>query len=215
MRMSNEAEEILETLWKVSQEQGRLTGFDDLRVEESDTTLSQLVRLGCVTVSDDHVSLSESGLKEAEGAVRRHRLAERLMVDVLDLRSSLVEENACLFEHLLRRDVEESICTLLGHPTCCPHGRPIPAGTCCKDKVRGGRALVATVADAKKGARGRVAYLHTDDSGRLQKLTAMGMLPGVSLEVLQRFPTFLLRVGNSEFAIDERMARGICVRLAR
>lgn len=214
MRMSNEAEEILETLWKVSQEQGRLTGLDELRVEESDATLSELVRLGCVAVSDDHVTLSETGLKEAEGAVRRHRLAERLMVDVLDLRSSLVEENACLFEHLLRRDVEESICTLLGHPTCCPHGRPIPGGACCKRKGETG-TLVATVADAKKGAKGRVAYLHTDDSGRLQKLMAMGMLPGVRLEVLQRFPSFLLRVGNSEFAIDEQMARGICVRLAR
>ena len=61
-----------------------------------------------------------------------HRLAERLFRDVLGIHDEdEIESSACKFEHILSPDVTERICTLLGHPTACPHGSPIPKGDCC------------------------------------------------------------------------------------
>ena len=124
-----------------------------------------------------------------------------------------MEETACQFEHLLREDVEESICTLLGHPRFCPHNRPIPPGRCCKESVKTLKSVVSDLADVKKGAKGKVAYLCTRDNRKLQKLMTMGVLPGVAIEVIQNFPSFVFQVGNTQIAVDKEMARDIFLRL--
>jgi hypothetical protein len=65
--------------------------------------------------------------------IRRHRLAERLFMDVLSIRDEgEIESSACKFEHILSPEVTDRICTLLGHPLACPHGSPIPQGDCCQ-----------------------------------------------------------------------------------
>jgi DtxR family Mn-dependent transcriptional regulator len=71
-------------------------------------------------------------MDRARIVIRRHRLAERLFIDVLSIRDEHeVEESACKFEHILSPEVTDSMCALLGHPTECPHGSPIPPGECC------------------------------------------------------------------------------------
>jgi DtxR family Mn-dependent transcriptional regulator len=70
--------------------------------------------------------LTRSGKPEAALAIRRHRLGERLLADVLKAEDELLEEQACRLEHALFDGLDESICTLLGHPQFCPHGKPIP-----------------------------------------------------------------------------------------
>ena len=127
MRLSERAEEILENLWVITQETNKESvSFKELKINKDAPEIEELLSSNFISVSEDGIKLEKEGLKEAEGAIRRHRLAERLMVDVLDLKKSLMEETACRFEHLLHKDVEESICTLLGHPKFCPHGKPIP-----------------------------------------------------------------------------------------
>ncbi len=89
------------------------------------------------------VALTSRGLDLAEGIIRRHRLAEQLLMDsfgMLDQRD--VEAEACKFEHILSAEATERICTFLGHPTHCPHGKAIPPGACCGVP----RPLVATSA---------------------------------------------------------------------
>ena len=154
-------------------------------------------------------------MKEAENTIRRHRLAERLMVDVFDLKKSIMEDNACRFEHLLHKDVEESICTLLGHPRFCPHGKQIPAGMCCQKSAKAVRSIVSSIVDVDKGTKGKVAYLHTKDNKKLQKLMAMGILPGVSIQVVQKFPSYVLKIGHSQIALDEEMTRDVFIRLRK
>jgi len=75
--------------------------------------------------------LTPRGRERASDLIRRHRLAELLFTDTLDLPEDRIEPNACVFEHVLSPEVTDSICKLLGHPRACPHGQPIPLGACC------------------------------------------------------------------------------------
>ncbi len=214
MGLSDKAEEILEGLWVITQEKSReRADFRDLETEKDSQEVRELRLLKYISVSDDGILLNKEGMKEAENAIRRHRLAERLMVDVLDLKKGLMEETACRFEHLLRKDVEESVCTLLGHPALCPHGKPIPRGKCCRESAKTAKSVVSSITDVKKGTKGRIAYLHTMDNKKLQKLMAMGLLPGVSIQVIQKFPAYVLKIGHSQAAMDKEIVRDIYIRL--
>jgi DtxR family transcriptional regulator, Mn-dependent transcriptional regulator len=212
--LSQKAEEILELLWVMTQEEsGQNMGLKKEEYPPDNPEIEELLRLGFVNYSGKNLVLQGEGLREAESVVRRHRLAERLMEDVLDIRGSILEENACRFEHLLREEVEENVCTLLGHPRECPHGKPIPVGPCCKKTVYEAKSVVVPLCELSHGEKGRVAYLRTGETTRLQKLLTLGVLPGVEVEMLQRFPSFVFRIGHSQMAVDREMAEGIHVRL--
>ncbi|MCU1284419.1 MAG: transporter, ATPase subunit [Acidobacteriales bacterium] len=76
---------------------------------------------------------TERGRQRATDVIRRHRLAERLFIQTFKVEDEKeVEQQACKFEHILSPEATDSICTFLGHPETCPHGSPIPRGTCCE-----------------------------------------------------------------------------------
>ena len=78
------------------------------------------------------VEFTERGRAKASDIIRRHRLAERLFTQTLEMENEAeIEQQACKFEHILSPEATEKICTLLGHPATCPHGARIPAGPCC------------------------------------------------------------------------------------
>jgi DtxR family Mn-dependent transcriptional regulator len=206
-------EEILELLWKLTQEEGLDTvTLERCGLESGDPALLELEALGLVSRRNSALVLTEKGKPRAQRTIRRHRLAERLLADVLDIQGSQAEESACRFEHLLHEGLEEKICILLGHPTHCPHGQPIPPGECCREGRSSELRLVAALAQLRPGQSGTVAYLHADDGAVIRKLMAMGIYPGSELSLLQRRPSFVFRVGHSQFAVDEVMARSIYVR---
>ena len=152
------------------------------------------------------------GRDEARMTVRRHRLAERLMMDILDIQGESGNERACEFEHLLHHGVDTKICTLLNHPTTCPHGKPIPPGTCCEQARATGEVGVVALTELKPGEPGEIAYLAASDVRKMQKLMTMGVLPGTSVTLLRTYPSYIFKVGHSEFAVDEELAREIFVR---
>ena len=91
-----------------------------------------MVEAGYSKKNGDQVSFSAAGEARVRNIIRRHRLAERLLMDTLALRDERqLEANACTFEHILSPEATERICTFLGHPASCPHGSPIPPGSCC------------------------------------------------------------------------------------
>lgn len=210
MQLTDKAEEILEKLW-VELVENENSGHPRSSITDNEG-FRALESAGCVAVVNGMVSLTGPGLSEARGCVRRHRLAERLMVDVLDLKTQLVHDTSCSFEHLLHRGLDNDICTLLGHPRTCPHGRPIPDGECCRSAREQIEKLVLPLAELECGQGARVAYLRTEDREALQKIIAMGVLPGTRIAVKQRSPTILFEAGNSQFAIDRELASNIIVR---
>lgn len=214
MTLSESAQELLEQLWIETQEEGQAGVAADAYPPESiDELLRQdLVEQGFAGQGGE-LTLTPLGLPEAAQAVRRHRLAERLLTDVLSTPEALMDEQACRFEHVLVDGVQESICTLLGHPRFCPHGKPIPLGPCCERMQESAERLIAPVCDLQPGQGGQIAYLRMDDPKRLQKLMAMGVLPGVPIRLLRRFPSYVFEAGYSQFAVDKEIAADIFVRL--
>lgn len=213
MKLSAKAEEILESLWIITVEGGEDSAhFEDLRIEPADEGLSELNRRAFVEVRGERVQLRREGRDEARMTVRRHRLAERLMMDILDIKDASANDRACEFEHLLHHGVDTKICTLLNHPTTCPHGKPIPPGICCERAREEGEVGVVALTELKAGESGEIAYLAATDVSKMQKLMSMGVLPGNVLQLIRCYPTFIFKVGHSEFAVDSELAREIFVR---
>jgi len=213
MKLSEKAEEILEALWIATEEEGETAlNLSSLQIATDDEALAELCQQAFVEVKGGRVHLRQEGRPEARMTVRRHRLAERLMMDVLDIKGDKGDDRACEFEHLLHQGVDTKICTLLNHPTTCPHGKPIPPGECCEQARRSGEVGVVALTELRPGEKGEIAYLSTADSKKMQKLMSMGVLPGNDLLLTRKFPSFIFKVGNSEFAIDEVLAREIFIR---
>jgi DtxR family Mn-dependent transcriptional regulator len=213
MSLSERAEEILETLWICIVEEKKNTL--SIGLSEREEAVAELLKGGYIEVLNGEVRLKEKGKKEGERIIRCHRLAERLLVDVLDMKKGLIHEVGCKFEHLLLREVEQNVCTLLGHPKLCPHGKPIPPGRCCEKSAKEVWRAVCLLKDLEIKDKGTIAYLATNDSGRLNRLMAMGVLPGISVTMIQKFPSYVFKIGQSQFAIDKEMAEGIYVRLEK
>jgi DtxR family Mn-dependent transcriptional regulator len=213
MKLSDKAEEILEALWITAEEQGQgYAELDEIRVAPEDPAYGELTSLAFIEVREGRVYFRPEGKEEGRRTIRRHRLAERLMMDVLNIRGETAEDKACQFEHLLNEGVDTKVCTMLNHPTTCPHGKQIPPGECCDEARRTGDLGVVPLTELKSGEEGEIAYIQTEDSKKMQKLMAMGVLPGNRIVLTQTFPSYIFRVGFSEFAIDANMAREIFIR---
>lgn len=212
--LSERAEEILEALAIQIEEQGKkpleLGAFRD------EPAVDELAHLGFIRRDADHIHLLDKGKTQAQEALRRHRLAERLLVDVLYIKEKVINEVSCKFEHLLHEGLEDNVCTILGHPKVCPHGKPIPPGECCKRQDRANIIkFICPLSDLGLKGRGKIAYLSAKDNSQIQKLISIGILPGMSVVLLQKFPSYVLQLGNSQFAIDKELASSIYVRLGK
>lgn len=221
MTLTDGAEEVLETLW-VSIEEKKQSHVDvpfikevekETHFDELVTFIDELVQKGFVNRVADQLTLTQAGIKEGKDTVRRHRLSERLFHDVLLIKGELMNEAACKMEHILHKGIDENICTLLGHPRACPHGKTIPQGPCCQENRLLSQKLVISLAEAPLNQKAQIAYLHSSETHNLQKLMAMGVYPGKEILVLHHYPSFVFQVGHSQYAVDQNMASGIFVRL--
>lgn len=208
-KLSDNEEEILESLWvEVEENKSR----PNKRLIQDEAAFVGLVDKGLIDPNSSRLLTSE-GLKEAKGCVRRHRLAERLLADILNVRDPLIHEASCKFEHGLHQGVEDNVCTLLGHPKACPHQKPIPPGSCCESFEKIPQRIIVSLRELSPGDRGKISYINTQDSEILKKLISMGVLPGNQVKLLHRFPSFVFEMGNSSFAIDKDLAEHIHVLL--
>jgi DtxR family Mn-dependent transcriptional regulator len=211
MNIDEHGEEILEALWIKTREENTPVNAEEFRGRQA---LAHLIELGLVVpAGDGALSLTDRGLPEARSVVRRHRLAERLLYDVLGTRDRVMHNKACKFEHLLDKGLDENICVLLGHPKVCPHNKPIPPGRCCQQALTKPHKLVSPLSELKPGQQGVVAYLYAPQADKLQKLMAMGILPGAPITLVQTFPSYVFQAGNSQFATDREIGDAIYVRL--
>ncbi len=124
---------LLEQIW-ICGEEGVPAQLERVRsrgVMDAMRMVGRLSDRGLVVVGDSVVKLTPPGEKRARDVIRRHRLAERLFTDTFAIVGSEADTQACKFEHIISPELEQKICTFLGHPATCPHGNPIPAGTCC------------------------------------------------------------------------------------
>ncbi len=210
-------EEILELIWTIEEEKnGKVE--KDLLVKRTDVpsiedVLNILTKEGYIKIIDSRVELTKKGRADAQLIIRRHRLAERLLNDVLAVNEETMDSSACKFEHFLDEEVTASICTLLGHPVSCPHGKAIPPGDCCEKASKEIVPFVMPLTDLRAGDKAKVSYIVTKYHERLDRLSSMGLLPGVQIRLHQRQPTYVIQMGETQIAIDDAIARDIYVRL--
>jgi DtxR family transcriptional regulator, Mn-dependent transcriptional regulator len=207
-------DEILELLWTLREDR-KASRAEVLRFAAEpgpERLLEELVEGGMVDASGEEVLLTKSGENRARGIIRRHRLAEVLLHNLFELDDTQLENSACQFEHILSEPVVESVCTFLGHPPACPHGRPIPRGECC-DRIRTEiRPLVMRLTEASLGASVRIVFITPRSKKRLEKLSALGIVPGSRVRLLQRNPSFVLEIGQTTVAVDRDITDEIYVK---
>ncbi len=211
MPITDRAEEILESLWIECVEHAK--DQCDMSLLKDDEAIKELTSHGYLKTHNHSVRLTPKGEKEARSCVRRHRLAERLFVDVLDCKKKTVHDKSCRFEHLLHEGLDESICTILGHPKECPHGKSIPDGNCCREAKRTAGKIIMPLSELDARRKAVVSYLHTKNREALKRLLAMGVLPNMDIVLNQSFPSYVFQIGESQFAIDKELASAIFVRV--
>ena len=128
---------LLEQIW-VCGEEGRPSDLEHIRTPggvDPLRTLARMEDLRLVKVLEEQRLVElDRGKSRARDVVRRHRLAERLFKDTFRIDDHEAHSQACKFEHIISPELDERICSFLGHPTTCPHGNPIPPGECCNHK---------------------------------------------------------------------------------
>jgi DtxR family Mn-dependent transcriptional regulator len=164
------------------------------RLGHSGPTVSQTVarmeRDGLVVVeADRQLALTEKGRTKAIQVTRKHRLAERLLADVIGLDWSLVHEEACRWEHVMSENVERRLIAMLGQPTESPYGNPIPAmqeigGPKSEDFLAGVIRVTDALTDqTTSGILRRIGEPAQFDPDLLKKFKNAGLMPGARVTV--------------------------------
>ena len=172
-------EEYVETIYNIAMEGDTVIGArlaEKFHVSPPTVTetLKRMVRDGLIVMdSRRQVTLTEQGVDLAEAVLRRHRLTERFLVDMLGMQWHEVHEEACRLEHYISGAVEARVMTALNQPTTCPHGNPIPgyvpdARSYLKDHGAlrllhaqpGAEVTLLLVSEVVEDEEGMIAYLH-------------------------------------------------------
>ncbi|MGQ9639963.1 MAG: metal-dependent transcriptional regulator [Candidatus Bathyarchaeia archaeon] len=158
------------------------------------------------------VRLTEKGRKIALQVVRRHRLSERLLTDILRMEWDKVHDAACKLEHSITEEIIKPLEKALKHPKTCPHGNPIPTkcGGIIEEKSRPLTELAA-------GEQSTIVKITEERSDLLQYLDEVELLPGTSIKILEKAPLngpITIKVGSKNHAISRSIASIIQVKRA-
>lgn len=207
-------DEALELLWLL-EEEGR-PELERFRLNSDDPDFDSLLRAltdeGLATVEAGNARFTVRGRTLSRGLIRRHRLAERLFTEVFDLKNDQVESDACKMEHILSEELTDSVCTFLGHPPTCPHGKPIPKGECCKKYRVEISPVVTRLSAFDVGAKGRIVFIVPSEAARLNRLGSIGIAAGSTFKLIQRTPSYVIQVDETTVALDPDIAKEIFVK---
>ena len=182
-------EKYLENIYRLEQEDGiartaKIAGRVGVSLGTVTNTIETLERKHLVTHKPYHgVKLTEAGRRHALDVIRRHRLSERLLTDLLKMEWSQVHDYASQLEHALPDDVLQSLDAALGHPTRCPHGNPVPApnGTLPVEHSQPLNTLAP-------GQSGTILKIGEERRDYLEYIEALHLLPGMRIQILKKEP---------------------------
>jgi DtxR family transcriptional regulator, Mn-dependent transcriptional regulator len=205
MEITRLEDEHLEGIWLLEEKglSSKTALTERLGDQFSPALLSGLEEKGYV----QDLRLTEKGHEHTRRLIRAHRLAERLLNDVLGIRD--FEVGACEFEHIMNREILDGLCTLLGHPTQCPHGLSIPPGDCCLKKESQVSQAVHDLLSLKPGETMKILYIQTQNDRELHILEGMQIRPGKKVKVHQTHPALVIEVEGIHIALDESMGEKI------
>ena len=209
-------EEYLETIYRLQEKDGVARTSDlvnMLRVAPGTVTntVERLEKEGYI-VHDPYkgVKLTEKGLKIAIQVVRRHRLSERLLTDILHMKWDTVHEAACKLEHGITDEITKPLEKALRHPKTCPHGNPIP--TKCGGIIEEKSQPLTKLNEKEQGI---IVKITEEKSDLLRYLNTLGLALGVRIEILEKAPfdgPITFKVDGTRHALSPEMASIIQVK---
>jgi DtxR family Mn-dependent transcriptional regulator len=194
------------------------------RLRQSGPTVSQTVarmeRDGLLTVEGDrHLELTQEGRRQATSVMRKHRLAECLLIDVIGMEWEEVHIEACRWEHVMSDSVERRIATLLGAPTMCPHGNPIPGlGELAPLPAPAAEGPLVTLEQAAAGGSEkavvrRISEQIQPDADIMRDLREAGAQPGRTVRIANDGSGVTLTTDDGTTTVDGLVARHVFVSL--
>jgi DtxR family Mn-dependent transcriptional regulator len=212
-------EEYLEAIYKLEEKYGVARTSDlvsSLKVAPGTVTntVERLEKEGYITHEPyKGVKLTSKGLGIAIQVVRRHRLSERLLTDILHMEWDKVHEAACQLEHGITNEIIKPLEKALKHPKTCPHGNPIP--TKCGGIIEEKSQPLTKLREKEQGI---IVKITEEKSDLLHYLDTLGLRPGVKVEILEKAPfdgPTTLKVDGVSHALSPEMASIIQVRQTR
>jgi DtxR family Mn-dependent transcriptional regulator len=210
--MHDATEEYLETILEIEEEgvtpiRARIVerlGFSAAAVSEQ---VNRLVEQGYAELMGDRsLRLTDTGRSLATSVVRRHRLAERLLVDVIGLEWEKAHKEADRWEHAISAEVEQKLVELLGDPATCPHGNPIPGSKHAPAHAKQDTVLLST-APMGRFVVARISEKIELDDDATRMLARAALIPGQEAVVERRSPTGItVRTGTGEHVVPDAVA---------
>jgi len=213
--VSQSVEEYLQAIQRLSLLPGRVSTTRlarQLGVTPASVTgmLHRLADLGLISYRRyRRIALTPEGERLAQGLIRRHRLTERLLTNLLDVPLHEAHQEACRLEHAVSPALESRLADKLGAFAACPHGHPIDAS-----RAEAGQSLL----EAPLQRPLTIVSIEDESPEAVRHLAERGLLPGASVEVISRDPrddALVLDVGGQTEALGRRVAAGIRVRAER
>lgn len=214
--VTESAEEYLEAICKLGEERqpvalSALAKHLEISSVSANEMVRKLVERDLVLYEPyKGVSLTPAGRIQALAVIRRHRLWERFLTDVLGLSWDLVHEEACRLEHVTSPLVEERLAQFLGQPETCPHGNPMPTAAG-EMTIEAGCPL----AELTAGQRAIVLRVPEEDAALLRYLATLGLKPQATVQVEAAAPfqgPLTVQVGEAQHVLGRELASQIVVR---
>jgi len=212
-------EEYLEGIYRLQEKSGVARTSDIVQLLQVvpgtvTNTVERLEKEGLVTHEPyKGVKLTEKGRKIALHVIRRHRLSERLLTDILHVKWSEAHKAACRLEHGITSDIIKKLEKALGHPRTCPHGNPIP--TKCGGIIEEKSEPLTSLNPMESG---NLVKITEEESELLKYLATLGLIPGASVEVVEKAPfngPITVKVGGVNHALSRSVASIIHVNKIR
>jgi len=209
-------EEYLEAVYRLQERSGVARTSDIVKALEVapgtvTNTVERLEKEGYITHEPYRgVKLTERGLKIALQVVRRHRLSERLLTDILHVEWAKVHDAACKLEHGITDEIIKPLEKALRHPKTCPHGNPIP--TKCGGVIEEKSYLLSALNEQEQGT---IMKITEEKADILHYLDSLGLVPGASIQVVEKAPfegPITVKVDGISHALSRTMASIIQVK---
>ena len=209
-------EEYLECIYKLQEKSGVARTSDivkslNVTAGTVTNTVKWLEKQGLVTHRPyKGVKLTQKGTKIALQVIRKHRLSERLLVDILHMEQSKVHDTACKLEHCITEEMIKPLEEALKHPRTCPHGNPIP--------TEGGEIIEEKslpLLELAVGEQGTVVKITEEKADLLRYLGNLGLVPKTPIEILEKAPfngPISVKIGSTNRAISRAVASIIQVK---
>jgi len=224
--LSATVEEYLESIYNMSMEEevvigARLAQKFGVAAPTVTEMLKRLVRDGYIEMDQKRVvMLTETGIQAAEAVLRRHRLTERFLVDMLGMPWHQVHEEACRLEHFISGAVEARVIASLSNPTTCPHGNPIPGSVDARNYLKNHNALrLSTITAGEIVTLLCISEVVEDEEALIRYFQEKGLMPEMQLTVvaqnddstLENHENVRLRVADREVSISPASAAKLWV----